>query len=112
MQIAYNKNRAFRYRWIQVGAGTSGCVIASRLSEMSNVSVLLVEAGGHFGWLSTMPLLAPMMQGTEVDWAYKTEPQAFSSRGLNEYVIKAPIFDSFSSCEKEGQKKETEERFL
>ncbi|KYN07672.1 Neither inactivation nor afterpotential protein G, partial [Cyphomyrmex costatus] len=68
-----------------VGAGTSGCVIASRLSEMSNVTVLLVEAGGYFGWLSTMPLLAPMMQGTEVDWAYQTEPQVFSSRGLYGY---------------------------
>jgi len=77
----------------KVGAGTSGCVIASRLSEVSNVSVLLVEAGGHFGWLSTVPLLAPMMQGTEVDWTYKTEPQVFSSRGLNGYVtiIQLPV---------------------
>ncbi|XP_018402671.1 PREDICTED: neither inactivation nor afterpotential protein G [Cyphomyrmex costatus] len=73
------------YDYIVVGAGTSGCVIASRLSEMSNVTVLLVEAGGYFGWLSTMPLLAPMMQGTEVDWAYQTEPQVFSSRGLYGY---------------------------
>ncbi|XP_071565978.1 neither inactivation nor afterpotential protein G [Temnothorax nylanderi] len=73
------------YDYIVVGAGTSGCVIASRLSEMSNVTVLLVEAGGYFGWLSTMPLLAPMMQGTEVDWAYQTEPQVFSSRGLHGY---------------------------
>ncbi|KAL0106761.1 hypothetical protein PUN28_015364 [Cardiocondyla obscurior] len=70
------------YDYIVVGAGTSGCVIASRLSELSNVTVLLVEAGGYFGWLSTMPLLAPMMQGTEVDWAYQMEPQVFSSRGF------------------------------
>ncbi|XP_070161494.1 neither inactivation nor afterpotential protein G [Polyergus mexicanus] len=73
------------YDYIVVGAGTSGCVIASRLSEMSNVTVLLVEAGGYFGWTSVIPLLAPMMQGTEVDWAYKTEPQVFSSRGFNGY---------------------------
>ncbi|XP_025985844.1 neither inactivation nor afterpotential protein G isoform X2 [Solenopsis invicta] len=53
--------------------------------EIPNVTVLLVEAGGYFGWLSTMPLLAPMMQGTEVDWAYQTEPQVFSSRGLYGY---------------------------
>ncbi|XP_050454218.1 neither inactivation nor afterpotential protein G isoform X2 [Cataglyphis hispanica] len=52
---------------------------------MSNVTVLLVEAGGYFGWTSIIPLLAPMMQGTEVDWAYKTEPQVFSSRGFNGY---------------------------
>ncbi|XP_029659073.1 neither inactivation nor afterpotential protein G [Formica exsecta] len=73
------------YDYVVVGAGTSGCVIASRLSEMSNVTVLLVEAGGYFGWTSVIPLLAPMMQGTEVDWAYKTEPQVFSSRGFNGY---------------------------
>ncbi|XP_011868410.1 PREDICTED: glucose dehydrogenase [FAD, quinone] isoform X3 [Vollenhovia emeryi] len=78
------------YDYIVVGAGTSGCVIASRLSEMSNVTVLLVEAGGYFGWLSTMPLLAPMMQGTEVDWAYQTEPQVFSSRGLHGYRQNVP----------------------
>ncbi|KAL6257068.1 hypothetical protein P5V15_012003 [Pogonomyrmex californicus] len=78
------------YDYVVVGAGTSGCVIASRLSEMSNVTVLLVEAGGYFGWLSTVPLLAPMMQGTEVDWAYQTEPQVFSSRGLHGYRQKVP----------------------
>ncbi|XP_020287778.1 neither inactivation nor afterpotential protein G-like isoform X2 [Pseudomyrmex gracilis] len=32
-----------------------------------------------------MPLLAPMMQGTDVDWAYKTESQLFSSRGHRRY---------------------------
>ncbi|XP_011692823.1 PREDICTED: neither inactivation nor afterpotential protein G isoform X2 [Wasmannia auropunctata] len=83
-------NPETHYDYIVVGAGTSGCVIASRLSEMPNVTVLLVEAGGYFGWLSTVPLLAPMMQGTEVDWAYQTEPQVFSSRGLHGYKQNCP----------------------
>ncbi|KAG7203346.1 hypothetical protein KM043_013422 [Ampulex compressa] len=70
------------YDYIVVGAGTSGCVIASRLSEHANVTVLLVEAGGYFNWLSTVPLVAPFMQGSEVDWAFQTEPQRYSSKGL------------------------------
>ena len=70
-----------------VGAGSAGCVIASELSEVPNITVLLIEAGGYFNWLSTVPLAAPMMQGSSVDWAYKTEPQYYSSRGLINYVI-------------------------
>ncbi|XP_043670970.1 neither inactivation nor afterpotential protein G [Vespula pensylvanica] len=70
------------YDYIVVGAGTTGCVIASRLSDLSNTTVLLVEAGGYFNWMSVMPLMAPLMQGSSLDWAYKTETQKFSSLGL------------------------------
>ncbi|XP_076249639.1 neither inactivation nor afterpotential protein G [Calliopsis andreniformis] len=78
------------YDYIIVGAGTSGCVVASRLSEISNLTVLLVEAGGYFGWVSTVPILTPMLQGTEVDWSYSTEPQMFSSKGFWNRVQKVP----------------------
>ncbi|XP_053993692.1 neither inactivation nor afterpotential protein G-like [Hylaeus volcanicus] len=78
------------YDYIIVGAGTAGCVVASRLSEISNKTVLLVEAGGYFGWVASVPLLAPMLQGTEVDWAYASEPQKFSSRGFGNHIQKVP----------------------
>ncbi|KAJ7821470.1 GMC oxidoreductase [Mycena olivaceomarginata] len=60
------------------GQGTAGCVLASRLSENPNVSVLLLEAGktniGNF--LSRIPLAFTQLFPTAVNWKYETVPQA------------------------------------
>lgn len=69
--------------------------MASRLSEDPNVTVLLVEAGGYFNWLSSIPLAAPALQKTHVDWGYKTETQAFSSKGLWDHVRILPFYNAF-----------------
>lgn len=62
------------YDWVVVGAGTAGCVLANRLSENPDWSVLLVEAGGDetlfpFG----VPFLAPALQlFNAFNWDYET----------------------------------------
>ena len=71
------------YDYIIVGAGSAGCVLANRLSEDSNVTVLLIEAGGRDDDSHIqMPLAYTKLHGTSVDWRYQTIPQVHSSQGL------------------------------
>ena len=65
------------YDYIIIGAGSAGCVLANRLSEDPNVSVLILEAGGPD---DTEMIHTPMrlieLWKTEYDWGYYTMPQA------------------------------------
>lgn len=58
-----------------------GAVVASRLSEIEEWNVLLLEAGGDETEISDVPLLAGYLQLTKLDWKYKTEPQGDSCLG-------------------------------
>lgn len=64
-----------RFDFIVVGGGTAGNVVAGRLAENPEVSVLIIEAGvGNPEEIEdiTTPSLAMELRNGEHDWAYKT----------------------------------------
>jgi choline dehydrogenase len=63
------------YDYIVVGAGSSGCVVASRLSENPTTRVLLIEAGGDMNafWVNTPAGIAKMFASERFNWRFKTE---------------------------------------
>jgi choline dehydrogenase len=62
--------------YILVGAGSAGCVLANRLTENPNISVLLLEAGGTDDHPEIrIPARWFNLLGTPIDWHYRTEPQ-------------------------------------
>ena len=72
------------YDYIVVGAGSAGSVVANRLSEDDNVTVLLLEAGGMDGELGIhVPLAYVDLQLSEIDWAEMTVPQKHACYGLD-----------------------------
>ena len=70
------------YDYIVIGGGSSGAVVAGRLSELRDQQVLLMEAGGTENILSDIPLAAGNLQMSPIDWSYQTEPQKHACFGL------------------------------
>ncbi|MBN35355.1 MAG: choline dehydrogenase [Rhodospirillaceae bacterium] len=64
--------------YLIVGAGSSGCVLASRLSENSDASVKVLEAGpvDRSLYLLKMPASAwQIINGRKFNWYYHSEPE-------------------------------------
>ncbi|XP_029177665.1 glucose dehydrogenase [FAD, quinone]-like [Nylanderia fulva] len=61
------------FDFIVVGGGAAGPVVASRLSEISNWKVLLVEAGPDEPAGTQIPSNLLLYLNTDLDWKYKTQ---------------------------------------
>jgi len=65
------------FDYIVVGAGSAGCVVASRLTDDPDVRVLLLEAGPPDNniWLKIPAGLSRVFANPEVNWCYTTQPE-------------------------------------
>lgn len=64
------------YDFIIVGAGSSGCTLAGRLSEDPQTRVLLLEAGppDTSVWIHLPIGYGKTMWDSKVNWRFETEP--------------------------------------
>ncbi|MFT5721003.1 MAG: choline dehydrogenase [Motiliproteus sp.] len=76
------------YDYIVVGAGSSGCVMANRLSEDPGKRVLLLEAGGKDTnpWIHVPIGYFKIMHNPKTDWCFNTEKDP----GLNNRSLQWP----------------------
>ena len=65
------------FDYIVVGAGSAGCVLASRLSEDPTNKVLLLEAGGKDDsfWISIPVGFSKLLNNKKYNWCFETEPE-------------------------------------
>lgn len=65
------------YDFIVVGAGSSGCAVASRLSESGRFTVALLESGPKDSnpWIHLPLGYGKTMWDERVNWRFKTEPE-------------------------------------
>ncbi|XP_018571566.1 glucose dehydrogenase [FAD, quinone]-like [Anoplophora glabripennis] len=68
------------YDFIIVGAGTAGCVLTGRLSEISDWKILTIEGGDEEPDITSVPSLLFMLQQSSVDWNLQTQPQPTACR--------------------------------
>ncbi|MCV6624571.1 MAG: GMC family oxidoreductase N-terminal domain-containing protein, partial [Cellvibrionaceae bacterium] len=64
------------YDYVIVGGGSSGCVLANRLSANPDISVLLLEAGGKDNHpYIHMPVGFAKLTAGPITWGFSTVPQ-------------------------------------
>jgi choline dehydrogenase len=66
------------FDYIIVGGGSAGCVLANRLSQDPDMSVLLLEAGGKDNWVWIQIPVGYLycIGNPRTDWCFATQPEA------------------------------------
>lgn len=70
-----------QFDFIIVGAGSSGCVLANKLSKNGKWKVLLLEAGSDDTNFSDIPGMAPYLLKSKMNWGYYSKPQTRCCQG-------------------------------
>ena len=71
---------------LKVGGGTAGSVLASRVSELSHIKVLLLEAGGEQTSKLRVPWFHLWLLSTPHSWNQVTDSQEWAMKGLENQV--------------------------
>ena len=84
------------FDYVIVGAGSSGCVIANRLSADPKTRVLLLEAGGsdNYHWIHIPVGYLYCMGNPRTDWGYRTREEP----GLNGRALSYPRGKVLGGC--------------
>ncbi|KAI0389771.1 oxidoreductase [Xylariaceae sp. FL0594] len=110
------------YDFVIIGGGTSGLVVAARLSENPAYNVLVLETGSDHSAdpRVQIPALFETLKGTDLDWDFKSTPQAAlggrtidlnqgkalgGSSAINAFVFVPPtkaLIDSWEALGNEG----------
>ncbi|XP_028035843.1 glucose dehydrogenase [FAD, quinone]-like [Bombyx mandarina] len=86
----YTPKHREEFDFIVVGAGSAGCVIANRLTEVPQWKVLLIEAGGNENFFSDVPIFASFLSMTPMNWGYTSEPEPRACKDLRGKVCFLP----------------------
>ena len=65
------------FDYVIVGGGTAACVLANRLTENGQYSVLMLEAGGEpkSMWINIPAGFTKLLNDPTYNWRFETEPE-------------------------------------